>query len=255
MNELAKALGAPPSWLGRLRIYAMMAVATLAWLICFAPLSSAGEFTLLAVQLAGWLVWFGWQGWLFPARRERLLADPTSAYRRAFYTDILPGVSFGIAQMIRPGMDALLHGGPRGPYGPACSFVLLLAGGLLLTSGFRKIGLDGAGFLYEYTPSERPLVQRGVYSCVRHPLFLGGVIMSIGGAALGPGRSLALGALNIAILPLYTRVEDHRVARVLGDSYMDYKATVGAVIPRLGCPPLWLTRAHTLMQWVLRIRP
>jgi protein-S-isoprenylcysteine O-methyltransferase Ste14 len=80
------------------------------------------------------------------------------------------------------------------------------------------------------------VVRSSVYAFLRHPLFVGGVIISVGLGLMGGEVSLLLAAMNIAALPFYARFEDARCARVFGAHYDDYRASVGAVMPRLTGP-------------------
>ena len=191
----------------------------------------------VAIQLITWGFWFTWQGWIFPRNTGRSVqTGPIRQYRKAFYSDILPGVSLGVALMVRPFGYGVLTVQAIFPLSwwifPA---ILLLALGFgLLYSGFKSIGLARAGFLYEYQSTSQRLVQRGAYAYIRHPLFLGGVIASIGASLLFHTEwTLILAIVNIAVLPIYQRIEDTRMSRLFGDEYARYCLSVGAFFPKL----------------------
>jgi len=94
------------------------------------------------------------------------------------------------------------------------------------------LGIDGAIFLQEY--SRRPqLTRKGIYGYLRHPLFFGGTITSIGAAIVVRGKvPIALGLSNLAILPLYMRFEERRCAKLFGRAYGQYTREVPPFVPR-----------------------
>jgi len=212
-----------------------------AWLLAGELLALVMGRALPAAQLAGWAAWFTWQGTVFPRARRALMGRyGDDAYRRAFFRHILPGVTFGAAQMARPlahGVTAALLSGPapaRPGWAAAIGSALVLDGLVLLSFGFATIGAAAAGFLYEYVDHPEPLRRMSIYTCIRHPLFLGGALWSFGTAlAIGTGDVVALGLINVAIVPVYCRVEDSRLIRSFGEPYAAYAAAVNGVVPRL----------------------
>ena len=190
------------------------------------------------LHVAIWAGWFIWQGHFFGQHRQHYLsADPTTAYRRAFRRDILPGVTLGVSQMVRPvwgGVLGLLQSSSLPHPLAACAGVVCgIVGIRLLYLGFRTIGFDGAGFLYEYKERAVPLTRRSIYAFIRHPLFLGGVLASVGASLLlGGPETLVMAAINIAVLPIYERLEDARLTRVFGNHYLSYRSKVGGFVPR-----------------------
>lgn len=236
MDELLAALGRRSNTYNRAWLIGIFGAFTVALLVAGQVTGIYAQRMAVALHLSSWFVWFAWQSWLFPRHRERYLHDgPTTAYRQAFYRDILPGVSFGVAQMLRPVFCAVLSSVPgfglayRLPFGIG----LTAFGAVLLYFGFRTIGIASAGFLFEYTSARKALVKRGVYAHIRHPLFLGGVATSFGLTLLfADFWALALAACNIAVLPIYSCLEDARLVRVFGGQYVEYKSAVGGLVPR-----------------------
>jgi protein-S-isoprenylcysteine O-methyltransferase Ste14 len=113
--------------------------------------------------------------------------------------------------------------------------LLALAGVALLGMGFQTIGFDGAGFLYEYKAHATPLKRRSIYAFIRHPLFLGGVLASVGASLLSSESiALAMAAINVLILPVYAFLEDARLTRVFGTTYHSYRMHVGGMMPKRG---------------------
>ncbi len=105
----------------------------------------------------------------------------------------------------------------------------LLAGGLLALAAVRALGRG------------RGLVTRGPYRWIRHPYFLGILLMLVG--AIIAMRSLpALILLYPAVRVTLMRAhrEEHNLALRFGDAYVDYRARVPFMLPLR--PPLPRTR-------------
>lgn len=238
MSEILKTLGLRPGLGERAWLCAVFAAAILAILALGHELRTMLACDPLTPHLLGWAAWFAWQGWLFPRNRARYLkADPVHAYRRAFWWNIVPGVSFGVSQMLRPAFEGFLAGAVLDISATRLlvGLLFLAAGHALLGLGFRTIGFAGAGFLAEYRAVEQPMVKCSVYSYIRHPLFLGGVLASLGSGLLAGGLwPLVLALANVAVLPAYGRIEDARLGGVFGDGYRQYAVSVPRFVPALG---------------------
>jgi len=181
-----------------------------------------------------WAAWFAWHSVVFPRARKRgLLADPARAYRNVFFTNIVPGVSAGVSLMGTPLVHAILMDAPLASWmRVGVALAVGVAGAALLLAGFLAIGFASAGFLYEYVDSGEPIVLRGVYAYIRHPLFLGGVLASAGTAlAFSAGPVLGLGAVNLAFLAIYRRLEDARLSDIFGEPYLEYRTRVPGFVP------------------------
>jgi protein-S-isoprenylcysteine O-methyltransferase Ste14 len=193
----------------------------------------------LAVQAASWAVWLLWLGAIFPRSRERVrvpLAD--LPYRKAFLSEILPGIGCSFAQLARPAFEGLSHGAPFADgLALMAGLFLVLAGATLIVLGARALGVARTLFVHEYLPvGEEPggIMRSGIYSYIRHPLFVGGVACSAGLAlCVGTHEALMLAVLNLCSLPAYVVFEDLRCSRVIGSSYVQYRHAVGAVAPRI----------------------
>lgn len=238
MNKILDELGYPSGRQAKLCLVAVFAVATLFFLIVGQFLLSVLDINPIIFHALVWGGWLAWQGYFFARNRERYLrTNPARAYRTAFRQDIVPGVALGVSQMLRPPWHGYLIA-PHfadAPWLLVASAPLIAIGVGLLYMGFRTIGFDGAGFLYEYKAHSAPLTQRSIYAFIRHPLFLGGVFVSVGtGLLSGETVTLLMVAINVMILPVYSHLEDARLIRVFGTPYRDYKMQVGGLVPRLG---------------------
>ncbi len=94
-----------------------------------------------------------------------------------------------------------------------------------------RIGVD---------PGERtPLVRTGVFGRVRNPIFTAMLVFGAGIAVVTPNVLALIGfALLLVTIELQVRVvEEPYLARVHGEPYRDYTATVGRFIPGVGRSP------------------
>ena len=126
------------------------------------------------------------------------------------------------------------------PLGLAAGFALLAAG-----EGLR---VWSAGHLVK----REELTVSGPYAYLRHPLYLGSLLVVLGfcvgaGGPVGAGVALALlvGFL-VYYLPYKDRIEGARLERLHGERYRAYRASVPALLPR---PPGF--RAGSARRWEL----
>jgi protein-S-isoprenylcysteine O-methyltransferase Ste14 len=232
---LLAALGRRPTIYEASRVALLFGVVVTFVVACrlLVPTSTTATVTMHALI---WAMWFTWQALLFPRNRDRFLRrNCEQAYRKAFYVDVLPGVSIGLSQMFLTPSHALMRGTfiPH-PLSVTIIFLVLLSLGLLLlVAGFASIGLAAAGFVFEYRAIPPPVTAIGIYAIIRHPLFLGGVIASSASALVFDDvTATAIALLNAAILPIYAVLEDRRLIRVFGSHYRTYASIVPAFIPR-----------------------
>jgi len=104
---------------------------------------------------------------------------------------------------------------------PAASFALLLAGATLVILGWRAV----------HRSPDR-LVVTGVYSRVRHPQYLGLLVLTLGLLTWWPT------VLTVPMWPIlawaYVRLarrEDSDLAARFGESYEEYRRSVGGFLP------------------------
>jgi len=75
----------------------------------------------------------------------------------------------------------------------------------------------------------------GVYSIVRHPQYLGGLLAHVGiSFLLSASYSLLSTPLMVALLYLISRKEETELVREFGREYEDYKKKVSMFIPKYG---------------------
>ncbi|HVQ59136.1 MAG TPA: methyltransferase [Solirubrobacterales bacterium] len=236
VTELFEALGWRTGAARYLRLVALIAATTGACVAAALAVAEATSISVVLLQALIWVAWLFWLGVVFPRNRRRDMASPGAyPYRRAFFREILLGISVAFSQFLRPAAAGLLEGGISLP--PASALLIgvsLLAGGAaMIAVGVSALGVSRTLFVHEYVLGRREVVRAGIYRFVRHPLFIGGALVSLG-LAICTGAAVAIeaGLVNALACPLYARLEDRRCIAILGDEYLDYSADVGGVVPR-----------------------
>src|SRR5712692_8061899 len=105
--------------------------------------------------------------------------------------------------------------------------VLLFVGLSLFTVGAYLTGR----YVYARPPAERPLLQKGPYRFIRHPIYLAFMLVAAGFILL---------ALNLVMLPLvymftairYPRQEEPVLIKLYGDGYQEYQQRTGRFLPK-----------------------
>lgn len=229
MGRVLVALGRKPSAIQRLWLLLVLVGGASSYLAAGYLLSVYAGASPIAVQAILWVGWLVWLRWGFPRSHDAATGRaPNGSYRDAFYAQILPGVTCVLAQLLRPGLHAVLAlpSGAPPPGTLAVSLLAILVGVALVAAATRTLGIGGVLFVDEYGTAPPSVVGSSVYAFLRHPLFVGGVIVSVGLGLLGGEVSLLLAAMNVVALPFYARFEDARCARVFGARHEDHRASV-----------------------------
>ncbi len=160
--------------------------------------------------ISGWGFFFFWIGiWFSPQPR--------------FTIPILQNVS-GLVPVVNFSIP-LLH------LAICVSFVI--PGALLAIRGVKETTLKVAE-----THRTETIVTTGIYSAVRHPQYLGGLLAHAGiSFLLSAWYSLLLTPLMIALIYLISRKEEEELIGEFGEEYEDYKKKVPMLMPRLRSPP------------------
>jgi len=110
-----------------------------------------------------------------------------------------------------------------------CTF-FLIPGAWLAINGVKETTLRVAE-----THRTEKIVTTGVYSIVRHPQHLGGLLAHVGiSFLLSAWYSLLSAPLMAVLIYLISRKEEEELIREFGKEYEDYKKKVPMLIPRLG---------------------
>jgi protein-S-isoprenylcysteine O-methyltransferase Ste14 len=203
----------------------------------------ASTTTVASEVAAVWAAWTVWHSYVFEQHRQRYLAsDLQFPYRRAFMTDIFPGITIGFSQMLRPAWNGInLHEGlfprvagtPAGVAEQAAGLLVFAAAFALFTGAWRTLGAARVGFASEFVgASDFTPLRRGPYGQVRHPLFWAGVGVSWSLALLTRTKTSAVVALiNTGYGLLYNSLEDRRLRTVFGERYGRYSREVPRIVP------------------------
>lgn len=132
----------------------------------------------------------------------------------------------GCAWLFLPPLDVRFGWTPRLPlWSEACGSISLLAGSLFI---FRSLTDNTFASQLVRIQSDRQqrVIDTGVYGFVRHPMYLGAVLMFVGGALLrGSIVGLLLGFALVLVLVLRIFGEESLLARDL-DGYTAYRGKV-----------------------------
>ncbi|MEB3806497.1 MAG: phosphatidylethanolamine N-methyltransferase family protein, partial [Desulfurococcales archaeon] len=115
--------------------------------------------------------------------------------------------------------------------------VLIIYGVVLNIVAGRTLRLYGhRGRVPRFTPPDR-LVDRGIYSCMRHPAQLGLIMVGVGlGLASGTIQGILASAIPVAGGLLFIlQVEEPEARRLLGPSYHEYEERVPALRLTVRC--------------------
>jgi protein-S-isoprenylcysteine O-methyltransferase Ste14 len=130
------------------------------------------------------------------------------------------------------------HGLLPGPPPPTPAAPVRIAGAALLVSGLLLAG--AAAGVRASTPAGE-LATTGPYSRVRHPLYIGLVLVVIGNVVRAPSTAGLLSAAAAAVVYASLAITEEREAdRAFGDKWRDYAARTPAVFPlrRRPVPPV-----------------
>ena len=109
---------------------------------------------------------------------------------------------------------------------------LLLGGGLVIAGEALRVWATG------HLHKNDDLTVSGPYRFLRHPLYLGTLLVACGFAAMGPSW-MALGAFALFLLgyagyymPYKDRIESARLESLYGDAFRRYATAVPTLLPR-----------------------
>ncbi|MCH8275657.1 MAG: isoprenylcysteine carboxylmethyltransferase family protein [Armatimonadetes bacterium] len=121
-------------------------------------------------------------------------------------------------------------GWPRPPWTPA-AILLLIVGALIIIMSFIPHGSDLTSL-----PEPRRavgLIRSGVYARVRHPMYLGLMLCSLGAAVIQGGWWPLGGVLVLAVFfDFKSRHEEGRLLRAYPE-YEEYRRATGRFLPRI----------------------
>jgi protein-S-isoprenylcysteine O-methyltransferase Ste14 len=120
----------------------------------------------------------------------------------------------------------LVRGAPPGSVQQAASDVLLVCGSAWSVWSLRFLGRN-----VSVLAQARSVVDRGPYRWVRHPLYTGEIISSLG-VALAMNSVAALGCwLVLCGLQVYRAMREEQLLVLALPAYREYRARTGALLP------------------------
>lgn len=108
--------------------------------------------------------------------------------------------------------------------------IILLIGAVVVVRGFRDLGSNLT--ISPSTKEGQQLVTTGSYGWVRHPLYSGVFVESVGVCLLMANWFAGVSAAAFCVLiALRTRIEEANLAAQFGDVYRQYQQRVGMFVP------------------------
>jgi protein-S-isoprenylcysteine O-methyltransferase Ste14 len=193
---------------------------------------SSIRLTVLVVTLIA----FARTAWVVAGFLRTLLRSQTVVTARWGWVELLtipePLILAGVTYVLA------VHG-PLRALPPALQTAGAVAGAAIALSGlaltewaFLSLPSVGSG---HYVLEDQPIVDRGAYGWLRHPMYLA-VFMIWFALALTYLSLLPLVVLAVYVIPsylLYIRVEEQLMTERYGDAYCEYRKRVGGLVPRL----------------------
>jgi len=148
-----------------------------------------------------------------------------------------PSLAAGLAVLVTLAVGAVALERATGRFafrsGAALLGLVLLVGGLVLHGWARRtLGPMWSGVVQ--VRAQHPLVDRGPYRLVRHPIYLAGLLLAAGTFLAHPSPATAcLGAGFSAGMLVKAGLEERALRSVLGRDWERYAARVPALVPRL----------------------
>jgi protein-S-isoprenylcysteine O-methyltransferase Ste14 len=176
-----------------------------AWLVSFA---------------AAMLLWLRYRDPALYAERFRM---PGSGGESRSDLAIVIGAKLGfIAWMVLSALDVRFRWMPRLPlWSEACGGILLLGGSFFILRALTDNSF-ASQLVRIQTERGQHVIDTGVYGIVRHPMYLGGDLMFVGGALLlGSISGLLLGLAMVGLFVVRIFGEEKLLARDLG-GYQEY---------------------------------
>lgn len=110
--------------------------------------------------------------------------------------------------------------------------ILMISGVFVIYRGTSDILKYGNGTPHPYLPTKK-IVQQGIYKKIRHPIYLGWILLTFGAAFFFQSMSVFEAAFMIIIfLYFYVGAEEKNLKKVFGQKYIEYKKKVPSFIPK-----------------------
>jgi protein-S-isoprenylcysteine O-methyltransferase Ste14 len=109
--------------------------------------------------------------------------------------------------------------------------VLIIIGLVVTTMASRVISVSTVADMR--TDREAELIKGGIYSRIRHPLYLATILMLLGLAALYPFDRVIVFSISLSIYVIIgAYLEERKLVAHYGDAYREYRKQAGFMLPR-----------------------
>ena len=113
--------------------------------------------------------------------------------------------------------------------------LLLFVIGWMLWNPSREFNIDHHMYVYTVFPEDGRIIQSEMYDIIRHPKYLGECFLALGvGVFANNMVAIIFSLFHIIPTLLLVIIEDKELERRFGESFIDYKKRVPALIPRYG---------------------
>jgi len=232
-DKLARAESGPRSLFGRLleldnRIIGLFICATAAydWFIFYQELGRAGlyyRFGVYALASLSVLSIFFSAVYLTGAGVILLLLKrPVSRYKTAMPNLVSILAAFASYLFVWARTGSFMH------VNVYFSYLLIVGGSLLMLTSLLVLRRA-----FSVTPQARLLVTAGPYALVRHPMYVGSIVVSLGLAFLVDSPQAMGLFLVCGFLQIWRALYEERLLERNFTEYAEYKKRVGRFIPRL----------------------
>src|SRR5215471_15567160 len=144
---------------------------------------------------------------------------------RATTSSVTARVAAVVATWI-PFVIPLLHGAPPGAVRQGVSDVLLLAGATWAIWSLRSLGRN-----LSVIAQARDVADRGSYRWIRHPLYVGEIVSSLGLAIAAHSLAAIAVWLGICALQAYRAVREEQLLLAVLPRYGAYRIRTAALLP------------------------
>jgi len=181
------------------------------------------------ILVLGWIVFFAFHSFLASDRLKSVLGKPQK-YRLIY--NIFSALALLVLlfyMMVIPAELVL----PKNIYTKFFGLVLATYGIMILKAS-SKIYDWKAFFGFGDVPSEKPeLKKEGILAHIRHPLYLGLILMFSGYFFFSPTlTNLVAWACTMLYLPFGIASEEKKLVREFGEAYTNYQKEVPMLIPK-----------------------
>jgi protein-S-isoprenylcysteine O-methyltransferase Ste14 len=113
------------------------------------------------------------------------------------------------------------------------SGILMILGFLTMRSAILTFGVDYMAVVYLYFPEESEIQEHEIYSVIRHPTYLAGILLGIAGLFFRFSvYSILMCALVFLVFRLQIWREEKELVERFGEGYIEYRKTVPALLVR-----------------------